>query len=188
MTSLITRSIRLAAVAFTAASIFMFAGCSNDSPVMPGAGNGDTNPPPVEIKTPRKMRINYIYLQGVALVKSNGDSWDLDPFSAANRRPDVYFKLGDYTTGVIENYDAVANPGMEKLSFSAPNYGQMNYDGSYTLKLLDQDGALQGADDLIGQMTFRPDEYYDNDNAREFSMRVYQDSKFNGYAYGVWIY
>jgi hypothetical protein len=178
----VARSIRFAAALLLAASIFTAAGCSDDSPTGPSK---DTEP---VIKTPWKMRINYILMRWNALQKPNGDDWDLDPFNATNRLPDVFFKLGNYTTNVLKNFDWLEDPGVEKLSFSAPNYGQMNYDGTYTLQLLDQDGVLQGADDLIGQVKFRPDEFYRNDNAEEFNIEFLVPDKFDAYAIGEWIY
>lgn len=179
-----THSIRFAAAVLLAVSIFLIAGCSDDSTVAPDPNNENTDPPPGEVKTPVKMRINYVMIETVAPKKDNGDDWDLDPFSAAPRRPDIFFKLGNYTTNVITNYDY----GREDLKFSAPNYGQMNYDGVYSLQLFDEDGVLQGANDLIGEFIFRPDAYYRGDNAERFTIRVLHDGKFSGWAYGVWIY
>ena len=183
----IARSIRRAGALLLTVSIFLIAGCSDDSTVAPSA-NQETEPPPVEIKTPKKMRITHMFIMWGPLTKSNGDTWDLDLINADNRRPDIYFKLGNYTTGVINNYDAASKVGPQRLDFSGPYYGQMNYDGSYTLQLYDKDTAIQGADDLMGSFSFRPDTYYQNDNAEGFNIPMESDGKFKAYAIGVWIY
>jgi hypothetical protein len=184
----IARSIRRAGALLLTASIFLIAGCSDDSTVAPSGNNQEIEPPPVEIKTPKKMRITRMLMMWGPLNKSNGDTWDLDLINADNRRPDIYFKLGNYTTGVITNYDAASKVGPQTLYFSAPNYGQMNYDGSYTLQLYDKDTALQGADDLMGSFTFRPDTYYQDDNAEGFTIPVESSGIFKAYAVGIWIY
>jgi hypothetical protein len=184
----IARSIRRAGALLLTVSIFLIAGCSDDSTVAPSADNQEIEPPPVEIKTPKKMRITHIFIVWGPLTKSNGDTWDFDLINADNRRPDIYFKLGDYTTGVINNYDASSQVGPQQLDFSYPNFGQMNYDGSYTLQLYDKDTAIQGADDLMGSFSFRPDTYYQNDNAEGFNIPMESDGKFKAYAIGIWIY
>lgn len=160
----------------------VISGCGDD-PVAPQM-NEET--PPVEIKTPTKMRINSLLLWSVPGRKSNGDTWDWDPFTPSNNDPDIYHTLGNYKTETLDNYAGTSQPRIQWEG--SKGYAQMNYAGSYSLKLYDKDdGVLQGNDDHMVTVTITPSSLYRKDNATRFTIK-FVNGAYTVWAYGEWIY
>ena len=177
----------LAAILFTA--------CSTDSnPLDPNdSGNGNIQPDPVLIKTPRYMRIESISVKQFPKNKSNGDTWDWDPFSSTERKPDIEVVLqrsGNYLPAFWSDQRKNANststyvftePASEydgELPFAVP------FDQTYKVNLIDDDF---GGNDKMGSVTVKPLSIYNNDNATNFSKTLTSgDLKIK--VRGAWIY
>ena len=73
----------------------LFTGCSKDTNPLAPTDNGSnvTEPDPVPVKIPRFMRIEDISVKHFPKNKPNGDTWDWDPISAKQRKPDIHVIL-----------------------------------------------------------------------------------------------
>jgi hypothetical protein len=171
-------------VLFVAGMATLAAGCGSDNPVAPqtpdtGGGGGEE----VTILIPKKMKITKTTLSEFPATKSNGDDWD-NGITEVNRRPDTFFRLGNYRTAVHVNH-------RHGVFWTLPwdgGFARMNYEGSYELKLYDDDdGVLQGADDYMSTIVLKPSELYQNNNAKTFSY-YFNVSNTKVWIEGEWVY
>lgn len=175
----------------------LFAGCSNDSnPLDPSGGDPsitEPDPQPVPIKTPRYMRIEDISVKGFPKNKPNGDSWDWNPLSAKERKPDIHVilqrnsnylpvfwsderKNADYTSTYV--FTQPDSPDDGELPYAVP------YSETWHVYLIDRDF---GGTDKMGSVTVKPSSAYHNDNATNFSKTITSgDLKIK--VRGAWIY
>ena len=173
----------------------LFTACSTeDNPLGPNdPGNGNGDPDPIVIKTPRYMRIESIKVTGFPKNKSNGDTWDWDPFSSTERKPDIHVVLqrsgnylpvfwsdqrknAHYTSTYVFTQPASGDDG--ELPFDVP-YGQ-----TYKVNLIDDDF---GGNDKMGSVTVNPSSIYNNDNATNFDKALSTDGvKIK--VKGAWVY
>ena len=169
----------------------LFNACSEeDNPVIPDPGNID--PDPIVINTPKKMIIEQIRVVGFPENKSNGDPWDYNPILPLTNRPDVFVELS-ISSGNTEVFRSKTEQDAYYLatySFIEASSGDpdLPYSASmstkYKLEILDNDVAF---DDNMTTYYFTPEDYYNNDNAENFSI----STTSNGVGiriYGSWQY
>ena len=178
-------SLVFAAILFTACS-------TEDNPLMPDSGTGG-NPDPIVIKTPRYMHIESISVTSFPQNKSNGDTWDWDPFFPNERKPDIEVVLqrsgnylpvfwsdqrknATYTNTYVFTKPASVYDG--KLPFDVP-YGQ-----TYKISLADDDF---GSKDHMGSVTVKPSSIYGQDNATNFN-KTLTSGNLKIKVSGAWIY
>jgi len=183
----LTFALLLAAILFTA--------CSNENnpvaPTDPGNGEGD----PILIKTPRYMRVESISVTHFPKNKPNGDTWDWDPFSSTERKPDIEVILqrsgnylpqfwsdqrrnANYTSTYV--FTEPASPYDGQLPFDIP------YGHTYKVNLIDHDGAFN-ANDKMGNVTVKPSSIYNDDNATNFNKKL-TSGELTIKVRGAWIY
>lgn len=176
----------------------LFTACSNeDNPITPAnSGNGgNPDPDPIVTKTPRYMRIESISVRHFPKNKSNGDTWDWDPLSSTERKPDVEIALqrsGNYFPVFYSDRRQNANYTSTYV-FTQPassNDGELPYAVPYTQKwkvgLIDHDGFAND-NDKMGSVTIEPYSIYRQDNATNFDKTVTSgDIKVR--LRGAWIY
>lgn len=173
----------------------LFTACSTDNnPLDPNDG-GIKEPDPVLIKTPRYMRIENISVRHFPKNKSNGDTWDWDPFSATERKPDLYVVLGrsgsyipvffsdmrknaTYTSTYVFTEAASSDDG--ELPHAVP------YAQTWKVSLIDKDGFAND-NDKMGSVTFRPSSIYKDDNATNFDKTI-TNGDIKVRLRGAWIY
>lgn len=178
-------TIILAAILFTACS-------TADNPIAPAdPGNGGGN---LIIKTPVKMRIVKIIVTGFPEKKPNGLPWDYNPIFPLSARPDLAVELSlsgsnshIFRSKTVQDVDY----NYPYTTFTEPassHDGSLPYNAAmssnYTIKLLDDDLI---SDDLMGLVTFTPENCYDNDNATSFS-KHFSDGEVGITIEGTWIY
>ncbi len=181
----------------TMLAAILFTACSTDSnPLDPNdSGNGGKEPDPVLIKTPRYMRIESISVRHFPKNKSNGDTWDWDPFSSTERKPDLEVALqrsgnyipvfysdqrknATYTSTYVFTQPASSDDG--ELPYAVP-YGE-----KWKVGLIDHDGFAND-NDKMGSVTFKPYSIYGQDNATNFDKTITSgDIKVR--LRGAWIY
>jgi hypothetical protein len=187
------RLLKLSFAAIFATIIFI--GCSTEdnplAPTDPGAGGGD--PDPIVIKTPRFMHIESISVTGFPQNKSNGDTWDWNPFSSTERKPDIEVILardGNYFHAFWS--DQRKNADYNKTyTFTKPASAQdgklphdIDYSHSYKVYLVDDD---IGSKEDMGYVSVNPSSIYNKDNATNFDKALSR----NGVKIkvkGAWIY
>ena len=110
------------------------------------------------------MKITKTTMWKYPVYNPGGGDWD-NGITAANRRPDTFFRLGNYKTSVQWNH-------RHGVYWTFPwdgGFARMNYAGTYELKLYDDDdGTLQGADDHMSTIRITPSLLYRQDNAKKF--------------------
>ena len=171
------------------AVFLMVVGCSSNSPT--GPGDGEETP---TYNTPKSLIIQQVHVGSFPSKKSNGDTWDWDPFSSTERRPDIYVNFGeknktaDFRSITKDNavsggyYDLTAKA---KSSSKSMPY-EANYKDTYTLALYDDDGLL--ADDKIGSKNVYISDLYGKDNATNFSKIIECSDGVKIQITGVWTY
>lgn len=173
----------------------MFISCSTEdnplAPTDPGTGGGD--PDPIVINTPRFMHIESISVTGFPQNKPNGDTWDWNPFSSTERKPDIEVILGrdgnyfhafwsdqrknaDYTSTYVFTKAASSKDG--KLPHD------IDYSHTYKVYLVDDDF---GGKDQMGSVTVKPSSIYGKDNATNFNKTLTSGS-LKIKVKGAWIY
>jgi hypothetical protein len=173
---------------------FLFTACNTeDNPIAPDPGNGGADPDPIVIKTPRYMRIESIKVTGFPKNKSNGDTWDWNPFSSTERKPDIevtldrdgnYFpafwsdrrKNANYTSTYVFTKAASSEDG--KLPHD------IAYSHSYKVYLVDDD---IGSKDDMGYVSVKPSSIYKKDNATNFD-KLLSRNGVKIKVKGAWIY
>jgi hypothetical protein len=173
----------------------LFTGCSKDTNPLAPSDNGSnvTEPDPVPVKIPRFMRIEDISVKHFPKNKLNGDTWDWDPISAKQRKPDIHVilqrnsnylpvfwsderKNADYTSTYVFTRPASSYDG--ELPYAVP------YTQTWHVNLIDKDF---GGTDKMGSVTVKPSSVYKNDNATNFSKTITSgDLKIK--VRGAWIY
>ena len=182
----LTFAMILAAILFTACS-------SNDNPIAPvdpGNGGGD----PIVIKTPIKMKITSITVQGVPAKKPSGAPWDYNPIFPLSARPDIAVKLsinGSNSHIFRSKTEQDVDPQYAYITFTEPassHDGSLPYNAgmntTYKLEVLDDDVI---SDDLMASITFTPSNSYKNDNATSFNA-YFSKSDVGILINGNWIY
>ena len=176
----------------------LFAGCSTEDnplvPADPGNGGGD----PVEINTPKYLKLTSIILTSFPLTKPNGDKWDYHVFSnSPTRRPDIYVKLSKSgsSSHVYKSktmMDAQFESFHDNFVFTSPaasNGGSLPHDipmnQTYIIDVMDDDGL--SADDWMGSVTIIPSGYYNNDNAT-FVFQTLTSGETTIKIEGRWVY
>jgi len=158
------------------------AGCGDDNPVTPQAkaGGGEEE---IEILTPKKMKITETRLFEFPILNPDGNHWD-SGITAVNRRPDTFFRLGNYKTSVQVNH---SHGTYWNLDWDG-GFARMNYEGTYKMELYDDDdGVLQGADDHMATVTIIPSRLYQKDNAKTFHFLL-TGYKTKVHVWGEWVY
>lgn len=159
------------------------AGCGKDNPVAPpapGAGGGEEE---VTILIPKKMKITEAILSTFPPRKPDGGDWD-NGITEVNRRPDTFFRLGNYKTNVQVNH----RNGVFWYYVWDGGFARMNYAGSYKLELYDDDdGVLQGADDHMSTTIITPSKLYTHRNEKTFDIQ-FQNGATTLWISGEWIY
>ena len=179
----------LAAILFTACS-------TEDNPLGPAdSGNNNGGGEPIVIKTPRYMHIESISVRHFPKNKPNGDTWDWDPFSSTERKPDVEVVLqrsGNYLPAFWSDRRKNANyTSTYVFTQPASEYdGELPYDVPYGQKwkvsLVDHDGFAND-NDQMGSVSFKPTSIYGQDNATNFDKTITSgDIKVR--LRGAWIY
>jgi hypothetical protein len=158
----------------TAIAAMLLTGCSKDNnPLQPDTG-GTPDPEPIVINTPSKMHITVIKVARFPEKKSNSDFWDYNPVLPLSSRPDVFVELSHGGTTVYRSnteQDAyyLATYAFTKaalLSGSALPYNA-SVTTKYKLEVMDDDTIVN---DNMATLTFSPLSYYNNDNAKTFSI------------------
>jgi len=175
----------------------LFTACSNESNPLGSndPGNGGQDPDPIVIKTPRYMHIESISVTHFPKNKPNGDTWDWDPFSSTERKPDVEVVLqrsGNYLpafwsdqrkNATYTNTYVFTKPASEydgELPHDVP-YGQ-----KWKVSLVDIDGFAND-NDQMGSVTFKPASLYGQDNATNFKKTI-KSGDITIKLKGAWIY
>jgi len=173
----------------------LFTACSNEgNPIAPDPGTGgNPNPDPIVINTPRYMHIESISVRHFPKNKPNGDTWDWNPISSTERKPDLEVVLqrsgnylpaywsdqrrnADYTSTYVFTQPASEYDG--ELPFDVP------YSQKWKVSLVDDDF---GGNDQMGSITFKPSSIYGQDNATNFDKTITSgDIKVR--LRGAWIY
>jgi hypothetical protein len=179
----------LAAILFTSCS-------SEDNPIAatdPGNGGGD--PDPIVIKTPRYMRVESISVRHFPKNKPNGDTWDWNPLSSAERKPDLEVVLqrsGNYLPAYWSDQrkNATYTSTYVFTEPASPEDGELPHAVPYTqtwkVSLIDRDGFAND-NDKMGSVTFKPSSVYKDDNATNFDKTITSgDIKVR--LRGAWIY
>ena len=174
----------------------LFTACSNnDNPIAPGdSGNGgDPDPDPIVINTPRYMHIESISVRHFPKNKPNGDTWDWNPLSATERKPDLEVVLqragnylpvfwsdqrrnADYTSTYVFTQPASEYDG--ELPFDVP------YNENWKVNLVDDDF---GGNDQMGNVSVKPYSIYGQDNATNFDKTI-TNGDIKVRLRGAWIY
>jgi hypothetical protein len=171
----------------------LFIGCSaEDNPLAP-TDPGNVNPP-VVINTPRYMHIESISVTGFPENKPNGDTWDWDPFSSNERKPDIHVVLqrsgGNYLPAFWS--DQRKNADYNKTyTFTKPVSAQdgklphdVPYSQTWKVSLVDKDF---GGFEQMGSVTVTPSSIYGKDNATNFNKTLTSGS-LKIKVKGAWIY
>lgn len=176
-------------------AVIMFIGCSTeDNPLAPtDPGNDGGNPDPIVIKTPRFMHIESISVTGFPKNKPNGDTWDWDPFSSEERKPDIEVVLqrsGNYLPAFWSDQRKNANHTSTYV-FTKPvseHDGKLPHDVPYSqtwlVSLVDDDF---GGYDQMGSVIVKPSSIYGKDNATNFNKTLTSGS-LKIKVKGAWIY
>jgi hypothetical protein len=172
----------------------LFTACSpEDNPLGPtDPGNGDPDPDPIVIKTPRYMRIESISVTGFPENKSNGDTWDFFPI-ASEKKPDIEVALqrsGNYLPVFYSDRRKNATYTSTYV-FTEPASGEdgelpfdITYSHTYKVNLMDDD---IGSKDNMGSVTVKPSSVYNDDNATNFNKTITNGS-LKIKVKGAWIY
>ncbi len=165
------------------------AGCSGSND--PTAPTDPVETPPVEIKTPKSLKINKVSVS--AYGDKNGGNWDVG-VSVSSRRADLYVTLTSGTTANAPYYvsnvieDAFSGAPYDFTSSSAgtglPKTQSAGRD--VILELMDDDGL--SADDQIGTVKFSPLDSYGNDNAVGFYKTFFGSNDTKVSVSGTWVY
>jgi len=159
------------------------AGCGDDNPVAPQAPAPDPGEEEIEIKIPKKMKITETRLFEFPILNPDGNHWD-SGITAVNKRPDTFFRLGNYYTAVQVNHN---HGTYQNLDWNG-GFARMNYAGTYKMELYDDDdGVLQGADDHMSTITIIPSALYNHDNAKTFHFLL-TGYKTKVHVWGEWVY
>lgn len=175
----------------------LFTACSEEgNPIAPDPGNGGGgDPDPIVIKTPRYMHIESISVTHFPKNKSNGDTWDWNPVSSTERKPDIHVilqrsgnylpqfwsdqrKNANYTSTYVFTKAASVYDG--KLPFDMP------YTHTYKIYLIDKDGAFND-NDKMGNVTVKASSIYGQDNATNFNKTI-TSGEVKIKVKGAWIY
>jgi hypothetical protein len=167
-------------------------GCSSEDnptgPEDPDPGGGET------IKTPKTMIVQSLSITSFPSEKTNGDTWDFDIITAANRRPDLYVTLGesgeavDYRSKTLDNCFSgavyVVNDKANSSSKSLPL--ELSYSVQHTITVYDDDGF--SADDEVGKINFIPSQLYGKNNATNFVNTFTGTNGVKVKVSGLWTY
>ena len=176
-------------------AVVLFTACSNeDNPIGPtDPGNNNGGGEPIVIKTPRYMHIENISVRHFPKNKPNGNTWDWDPFSSTERKPDLEVVLqrsGNYLPAFWSDQRKNANYTSTYV-FTQPaseHDGELPYDVPYSqtwkVNLIDDDF---GGNDKMGSVTVKPSSIYNNDNATNFDKTI-TNGDIKVRLRGAWIY
>jgi hypothetical protein len=184
----------IALAALLAAYAFGIVGCSSSdgsNPMDPGnsAGGSDT----LVVKQPKSLKINNISVS--AFGDKNGGVWDAT-ISVSGRRPDIYvqYRIGSNTAAP----DFVSITEDDAFSGAPYNFTESKSGKGYHLprtvsagskiyvNLMDSDWP--SADDEIGSFSFRPSDYYKDDNAVGFYKVFFGSNSTKISVSGTWVY
>lgn len=157
-------------------SSLVLAGCGDD-PVAPQAPAKEQPPPPPEIKTPTKLRVDWIYTDTWPKNKPDGAAWD-----TFGGNPDIYYQVGNHETDISSNHQ------WQVVVYAYFPTGQcrMNFNDTFTLNMWDADSP--SADDKMASVTFSPKTFYENDNAEQLVRTVTGTRGTTFQLHGTWIY
>lgn len=173
----------------------LFTACSSeDNPIAPNTGNGGTpDPDPIVIQTPRYMRVESISVRQFPKNKPNGDTWDWNPLSSNERKPDLEVVLqrsGNYIPAYWSDqrknatytstyvFTEPASPDDGELPHAVP------YSQTWKVHLIDDDF---GGNDQMGSVTVKPSSIYKQDNATNFDETI-KNGDIKVRLRGAWIY
>ena len=175
-------------------AILLTACSTEDNPISPGGpGNGSGEPDPIVINTPRYMHIESITVTGFPKNKSNGDTWDWNPLSSNERKPDIEVVLqrsGNYLPAFWSDQRKNANYTSTYVFTQAAssNDGELPHDVPYSqtwkVNLIDDDF---GGNDQMGSVTVKPSSIYGKDNATNFN-KTLKNGDLKIKVRGAWIY
>ena len=171
------------------AVFLMVVGCSSNSPTGPGDNEGTPS-----FETPKSMIVQKVTVTSFPSKKSNGDTWDWDPFSSTERKPDIYINLGiknksaDFRSVTKDNANSGSayNLTSKAKSSSKSMPYEASYKDSYTFALYDDDGIL--ADDKIGTKDVYIADLYGKDNATNFVKTITCSNGVKVKIEGIWTY
>ncbi len=154
-------------------STLLLVGCSSSDSNPTDPGNGDNNPPPVQIKKPQKITINSIQV-----TRTKNKAWDPSELISAWKKADLFVKLGQ-SGGQVDYSSNTINDVSPSGSYTFTRHGGLGgKDLPMTYLYVDQlrvelwDYDLLGGD-LMGVVTFNPSVLYNDDEATTFSKTLY---------------
>lgn len=176
-------------------AVILLIGCSTeDNPLGPtDPGNGNPDPDPIVIKTPRYMRIESISVTGFPENKPNGEKWDGPLCVGDGCKPDIEVALqrsGNYLPVFYSDRRKNATYTSTYV-FTEPASGEdgelpfdISYSHTYKVNLMDDD---IGSKDQMGSVTVKPSSVYNDDNATNFNKTITNGS-LKIKVRGAWVY
>ena len=180
-------------IAVLAAYAFGIVGCSQSSNPM-GDDNTPTEPPKEEIKQPKSLSITKISVS--AFGDKSGGNWDFHATDIAKRRADIYVQIrtgSSISTPIfVSTVEEDAFSGV-RYEFTKGKNGNgyhlprsVSAGSKFWINLMDDDGL--SADDEVGTLSFRPSDYYGNDNAKSFGKTFFGSNGTKISVSGTWVY
>mgnify|MGYP001079667364 CR=1 FL=1 len=193
MSSVLCKFRKVLGVMIFPAICLLAVSCGSDDSVTGPEAGPDTEPE-VEIKTPTSLTITYISARAFPNKKPNGDTWDWNPVSILDEYPDDYVsiakegELSSYRSETVDDQQSTDRPNLSTADDNSPHKLplRLSYNQSYTFVLADDDGV--SADDAMGQKTWKPKDYYLDDNATSFSRTLECSNGVKIEVRGTWQY
>lgn len=174
-----------------AAVLLTLAGCSpDDNPMAP---QEEIAPPPPVIRTPTSFILRKIIVTRFSENRSNGNTWDWDPFTPAERKPDIrvslqkdgHFPAYSSNTKWNANYNGTYTFTQPASEYDGSLPHEIRYAQVYRIHLVDEDF---GGDETMATVTISLPGLYGKDNASGIDKTVNGNSSFRVRVVGDWIY
>ncbi len=189
LTLIVRKSVGFAAL--TCLLTLFAIGCSeSNNPMAPAPA---PEPEPEPIKTPKSLIVRSITVVDYKSTKSNGNTWDWDPFKKENRRPDIYVQLQRsgrfpvYASNTVNN--AKTDTDYKFTKPASVHDGKLPYEvkAGQTWKVYVVDDDF-GGNETIGSISFSTKSLYTNDNANSVSRTTKGSGGVKVRIIGDWVY
>ncbi|MEM6646878.1 MAG: hypothetical protein AAF730_11555 [Bacteroidota bacterium] len=146
------------------------------------------------VQTPRSFIVSAIVVTNFPMTKSNGATWDWDPFASTPRRPDIYVQFQRSAGGGLPLYisNTRSNVTNGRYDFTRPASANdpsipftAAYSTDYLLSLVDDDF---GGNETMVQAQFKFSSKYKLNNATTDVITVSGNRGFSAELRGTWVY
>jgi len=176
----------------TAAILLTVTGCSPDNNPMAPQQEEIAPPPPV-IMTPRSLILRKIIVTRFSENRSNGETWDWDPFTPEQRKPDIRVSLQRdgylpaYSSNTVwnANYNGTYTFTQPSSEYDGSLPHEIRYSEVYRIHLVDNDF---GGDEWMATATVSLSSLYAKDNANSIDKTINGNYSFRIRVVGDWIY